>query len=70
MLWPIAWLWAYSKPVLYKMAYGTDVHEHEAEGNPEEEPETANLSDAERMRMKVVDRQGTDPTGHPTRERV
>jgi hypothetical protein len=24
MLWPIAWLWAYSKPVLYKMAYGTD----------------------------------------------
>jgi hypothetical protein len=52
------------------MAYGTDVYEHEAEGNPEEEPETANLSDAERMRMKVVDRQGTDPTGHPTRERV
>jgi CBS domain containing-hemolysin-like protein len=25
MLWPLAWLWAYSKPVLYKMAYGTDV---------------------------------------------
>ena len=25
MLWPVAWLWAYSKPVLYKMAYGTDV---------------------------------------------
>ena len=25
MLWPIAWLWAFSKPVLYKMAYGTDV---------------------------------------------
>jgi hypothetical protein len=28
LLWPIAWLWAYSKPVLYKMAYGTDVGEH------------------------------------------
>jgi CBS domain containing-hemolysin-like protein len=28
MLWPIAWLWAYSKPVLYKMAYGTDKREH------------------------------------------
>jgi len=27
MLWPLAWLWAYSKPVLYKMAYGTDVVE-------------------------------------------
>ena len=24
MLWPIAWLWAYTKPVLYKMAYGKD----------------------------------------------
>jgi CBS domain containing-hemolysin-like protein len=31
LLWPIAWLWAYSKPVLYKMAYGTDKHEaHQA----------------------------------------
>jgi hypothetical protein len=24
LLWPLAWLWAYSKPVLYKMAYGRD----------------------------------------------
>jgi hypothetical protein len=31
MLWPFAWLWAYSKPVLYKLAYGTDKvpHGHE-----------------------------------------
>src|SRR5215468_3062070 len=27
MLWPIAWLWAYTKPVAYRMAYGTDKHE-------------------------------------------
>jgi CBS domain containing-hemolysin-like protein len=27
LLWPLAWLWAYSKPVLYKMAYGTDKHD-------------------------------------------
>lgn len=27
MLWPLAWLWAYTKPVMYKMAYGTDKHE-------------------------------------------
>jgi CBS domain containing-hemolysin-like protein len=26
LLWPFAWLWAYSKPVMYKMAYGTDKH--------------------------------------------
>jgi CBS domain containing-hemolysin-like protein len=29
LLWPIAWLWAYSRPVLYKMAYGTDEVRHE-----------------------------------------
>jgi hypothetical protein len=27
LLWPIAWLWAYSRPVLYKLAYGTEKHE-------------------------------------------
>ncbi len=26
LLWPLAWLWAYSKPVLHKLAYGTDTH--------------------------------------------
>ncbi|NTX05277.1 DUF3302 domain-containing protein [Myxococcus sp. CA040A] len=24
LLWPLAWLWAYSKPSLYKLAYGHD----------------------------------------------
>jgi CBS domain containing-hemolysin-like protein len=24
LLWPIAWIWAYSKPVLYQLAYGRD----------------------------------------------
>ncbi len=27
LLWPIAWIWAYTRPVGYKMAYGTDKHE-------------------------------------------
>ncbi len=27
LLWPIAWLWAYTRPVAYRMAYGTDKHE-------------------------------------------
>ena len=33
LLWPIAWLWAYTKPVGHKLAYGTDKHDdyfHEA----------------------------------------
>src|SRR5689334_24707238 len=32
MLWPLAWLWAYSKPVLHKLAYGTDVDEKDSGG--------------------------------------
>jgi len=38
LLWPIAWLWAYTKPVLHKMAYGTDVddsHGHDAGEAPD-----------------------------------
>jgi CBS domain containing-hemolysin-like protein len=34
LLWPIAWLWAFTKPVAYKVAYGTDKAEdwHEEMG--------------------------------------
>lgn len=32
LLWPLAWLWAYTKPVLHKMAYGTDVADHHGHG--------------------------------------
>jgi len=27
LLWPIAWLWAYTRPIGYRMAYGTEKHE-------------------------------------------
>ncbi len=27
LLWPLAWLWAYTKPVGYRIAYGTDRHD-------------------------------------------
>ena len=45
LLWPIAWLWAYTKPVGYKLAYGTDKHpdyfkEH---GLPEPESPVADI---------------------------
>ena len=35
LLWPIAWIWAYTKPVMHKIAYGTDKasHEEDAEGD-------------------------------------
>jgi CBS domain containing-hemolysin-like protein len=31
LLWPLAWIWAYSKPVMYKLAYGTDKVTHDEE---------------------------------------
>jgi hypothetical protein len=35
LLWPLAWIWAYTKPVMHKMAYGTDKasSEVDAEGS-------------------------------------
>jgi CBS domain containing-hemolysin-like protein len=38
LLWPLAWLWAYSKPVMYKLAYGTDEVEH-GHGGPSKPPD-------------------------------
>ncbi len=36
LLWPFAWLWAYTKPVLHKAAYGTDVDETAGHGHGSE----------------------------------
>lgn len=33
LLWPLAWIWAYSKPVFHKMAYGTDEVPHSEEAS-------------------------------------
>jgi hypothetical protein len=52
LLWPIAWLWAYTKPVLHKMAYGTDVDEslgHLAEEAKDEQ------SEIEKLRVRVAE---------------
>jgi hypothetical protein len=54
LLWPIAWLWAYSKPVLYKMAYGTDVGDaHEHAGG-----EKSAASELEQLRARVAELEG------------
>jgi CBS domain containing-hemolysin-like protein len=38
LLWPIAWLWAYSKPVLHQLAYGTDRVTHPGHGDEADKP--------------------------------
>jgi hypothetical protein len=37
LLWPLAWLWAYTKPSLYKLAYGTDRVDYRQDGTATEE---------------------------------
>src|SRR6266480_2387450 len=51
LLWPIAWLWAYSKPVLHKMAYGTDVDDSHGKLHGEK-PATTEL---EQLRARVAE---------------
>ena len=56
LLWPLAWLWAYTKPVGYKLAYGTDKHpdyfkEH---GLPEPDSPTADI----RERVAALEESG------------
>jgi len=44
-------LWAYSKPVLYKLAYGTDVDESLAHGD--EKPSAT--TEVEKLRARVAE---------------
>ena len=55
MLWPLAWLWAYSRPVLYQLAYGTDKvvqGKHEAPPAPPGAEETDELR---QLRQRVAE---------------
>jgi hypothetical protein len=64
MLWPLAWLWAYTKPVLYKMAYGRDKADdyyRDAAARGETTPELPSLQDELghlRHELEVLERQG------------
>lgn len=51
LLWPLAWLWAYSKPVFHKMAYGTDVDESHKQSGAEK----SGTSELEQLRARVAE---------------
>jgi hypothetical protein len=58
LLWPIAWLWAYTKPVGYKMAYGTDKHpDYYADPTVDEAEALNDLKE----RVGTLDRRGVAP---------
>jgi len=55
LLWPIAWLWAYTKPTLYKLAYGTDKHEDYYKEQAEQAPEAgAEAEDVDALKAQIA----------------
>ena len=74
LLWPIAWLWAYTKPTLHRMAWGTDKHEdffvHMAE-----RAEAGEVGERERQHLLdeldgIAARGGLPPPLREARERI
>jgi Protein of unknown function (DUF3302) len=56
ILWPLAWILAYSKPVFHKLAYGTDVDEtlaHDDHGD-HGEAKVEETSEVETLRARVA----------------
>jgi CBS domain containing-hemolysin-like protein len=55
LLWPFAWLWAYTKPVFHKMAYGTDMDEHEHGGKDIPTPAVDDTQEVRRLRARLAE---------------
>ena len=53
LLWPLAWLWAYSKPVMYKLAYGTDKVPHG--GQDDSPPKQADVGELKQLRQRIAE---------------
>jgi CBS domain containing-hemolysin-like protein len=56
ILWPLAWILAYSKPVLHKLAYGTDVDEslaHDDHGD-HGEAKVEETGEIEKLRARIA----------------
>ncbi len=72
LLWPLAWLWAYSKPVLYKLAYGTDRVPHGEDKAAQ--PETSGSFDVRefqqlRQRINELEARLSRPSSGPEADR-
>jgi CBS domain containing-hemolysin-like protein len=64
VLWPLAWLWAYTKPVIHKLAYGTDKVEHEEDEiahTTTEQQEEAELKELYRRAAELESRRSHKP---------
>ena len=64
LLWPLAWLWAYTKPVSYKATYGTDKHDDYFRQHAERH-ERGELS-ADERNLVIEELEHIDERGHLT----
>jgi CBS domain containing-hemolysin-like protein len=55
LLWPLAWLWAYSKPVLYQLAYGTDKVAHGHAVPEARATDKAEAAELRQLRQRVAE---------------
>jgi len=68
ILWPLAWLWAFTKPVMHQMAYGRDKHDdyYEKHGlpTPAGDELQALRVERERVRQEIaeLEKRGDLPT--------
>ena len=51
LLWPVAWIWAYTKPVAYRAAYGTDKHD-DWFAHMEARARAGDLTEAEALQLR------------------
>jgi Protein of unknown function (DUF3302) len=68
LLWPLAWLWAYTKPVGYKLAYGTDVAEEELTDEEKQKLEKSKQRKREEKKASMLGLQ-SDPVEVKERSR-
>jgi CBS domain containing-hemolysin-like protein len=62
LLWPLAWLWAYTKPIGYKLAYGTEKHEdYFHESGEKLRAGTLSAEDMQHLRDELIAVQGRGP---------
>jgi hypothetical protein len=66
LLWPIAWIWAYSKPVMYKMAYGTDKLPHTADDVTTDQAEPATAAEVASLHDRLARIEGRVPASELT----
>ena len=68
ILWPLAWLWAFTKPVMHQMAYGRDKHDdyYEKHGMPAPAGDESQALRVERERVRQeiaeLEKRGDLPT--------